>query len=552
VETFKTHQTRLAELAEDSTKNLPAMIYSAQNLNPISQRILQNISQMIMAESEEVADAQRKRILTDITMARYNWANVMNGVRAYLAFRGQSSLDEVKLYRGGFESTLEKLRGYGEELTLDQEDSLNQVSELSKQFFSNMDTMVGIHGSEKWRSDAYLIRTEVGPLLKGIKVNLDQLVNRQRQVIDEVSEEMIVELDSTGAFVKVLAGVGIIIGLLGAWFIANVITRRLRLSIDAMRDIARGEGDLTQRLDASGKDEITELATAFNEFVEKMQMLVGKVSGATSQLATAAEELANVTEATEESIRKQQSETDQVVTAVNEMVATTQEVAGNAGSAAQGAQDADGEANDGRQVVAETIATIKSLANDVEQAATVIDKLETDSENVGKVLDVIKGIAEQTNLLALNAAIEAARAGEQGRGFAVVADEVRSLASRTQQSTEEIYEIIQHVQGDAHQAVEVMHTGREQAQKCVDQAARAGESLSHITEAVTRISDMNTQIASAAEEQSAVAEEINRNIVNIAQAGEQSAAGAQHTAASSDSLKNLAMQLQSLVSQFKV
>ncbi len=229
-----------------------------------------------------------------------------------------------------------------------------------------------------------------------------------------------------------------------------------------------------------------------------------------------------------------------------------QEVARNASSASQAAQEADGEAGNGKQVVSASIDAINALAGEVEKAAEVIDKLETDSENISKVLDVIKGIAEQTNLLALNAAIEAARAGEQGRGFAVVADEVRTLASRTQQSTEEIHEIIERLQADAESAVQVMNTGRGQAQSSVEQAAHAGESLERIAKAVTTISDMNAQIASAAEEQTAVAEEINRNIVGITQAGQESAQGAQQTATSSEELAKLAARLQGLVSQFRV
>ncbi len=552
VEAFRQAQAKLVKFGEDQGKNLPAMGYAAQNLNPLSQRILQNLSQMIMSEGEEPATGVRKELLSHVHDLRYAWANVMNGVRAYLAFRAQPSLDEVKLYQDSSANLIEKLESYGPDLTLDQEDSLLKVKDLRAEFFANLEKLIEIHGGEKWRMDAYLVRSEIGPLFARIEEKLNTLVSRMQETIETTSADVLAESEKTQATVTVLTVVGVALSVLGAWLLGNLITRRLKLSAAAMNDIARGEGDLTRRLDDTGKDEMAELASSFNTFVAKMQELVGQVSGATSQLASAAEELSAITDQTSRGIQHQQSETDQVATAINEMTATVQEVARNASSASQAAQEADGEAGNGKQVVSASIDAINALAGEVEKAAEVIDKLETDSENISKVLDVIKGIAEQTNLLALNAAIEAARAGEQGRGFAVVADEVRTLASRTQQSTEEIHEIIERLQADAESAVQVMNTGRGQAQSSVEQAAHAGESLERIAKAVTTISDMNAQIASAAEEQTAVAEEINRNIVGITQAGQESAQGAQQTATSSEELAKLAARLQGLVSQFRV
>jgi methyl-accepting chemotaxis protein len=312
------------------------------------------------------------------------------------------------------------------------------------------------------------------------------------------------------------------------------------------------EGNLTVRADYHAKDELGHVASAFNRMGERFHGMVQQLSGATSQLAAAAEETSAVTEQTSSGIRQQQSETEQVATAMNEMTATVQEVAHSAASAAEAAHKADEEALSGKQVVTRTIDVIDALAGEVEKAAGVIQQLEQDSDKIGSVLDVIRGIAEQTNLLALNAAIEAARAGEQGRGFAVVADEVRTLASRTQQSTAEIQGMIEKLQTGAVNAVKVMDASRSQAQAGVEQVAQAGASLDSITRAVGTINDLNAQIASAAEQQSSVAEEINRNIVNISQVAEQTNQGAQQTAAASEELARLAEQLQGLVSQFRI
>jgi len=251
-------------------------------------------------------------------------------------------------------------------------------------------------------------------------------------------------------------------------------------------------------------------------------------------------------------VRTQRGEIDQVATAMNEMSATVQEVARNAEQAAHAAQNADQCAKSGALVATEAMGGIDALVSEVERSAGAIHELEAESENIGMVLDVIKGIAEQTNLLALNAAIEAARAGEQGRGFAVVADEVRTLASRTQKSTQEIHHMIERLQAGASNAVRVMEAARGKGKLGVEQVERAAESLAEIAGAVATINDMNTQIASAAEEQSAVAEEINRNVVNISHGSVQSARGTEQAALASGELARLATDLHQLVAQFKV
>lgn len=312
------------------------------------------------------------------------------------------------------------------------------------------------------------------------------------------------------------------------------------------------QGDLTTRLELQSRDEMGSIATSFNRMAERFASLVGQAMESARHVATSAEELSAVTEQTTQGVTEQQAETEQVATAIHEMSATIQEVARNAASAAEATRKAQQEADEGQQVVNTTIATIHRLADEIEQAVTVINELETSSGEIGGVLDVIQGIAEQTNLLALNAAIEAARAGEQGRGFAVVADEVRTLASRTQDSTQEIQAIISRLQEGAHKAVAVMEQTVEHTREGVESVGRAGKSLGGIIEAVNVINEMNTQIASAAEQQSSVSEEINQNVTNISQVSEQTAAGANQTASSSAELAQLAEQLNELIGQFKV
>lgn len=359
-------------------------------------------------------------------------------------------------------------------------------------------------------------------------------------------------MDDARMLTLLIGALALVIGTLIALAISRSIIRPLRETTDAMNDISHGEGDLTQRLTSNGKDEVAELALAFNRFAEKVQQMVIQVSGSTAQLASAAEQMAVITDETNQSVQDQHGQIEEVATAINEMAATAQEVANSAASAAGAANNADDEANLGRGVVQETIDTIDSLASDIGEAVGVINRLEENSDNIGGVLDVIRGIAEQTNLLALNAAIEAARAGEQGRGFAVVADEVRTLAHRTQESTQEIQSMIESLQQGARNAVEVMNKSNDRSQECVEKAASAGTSLTSITSSVNQINEMNLQIATAAEEQTSVAEEINRNVLQINALVEGTASGARQTSSASAELTSLASQLQSLVGQFKI
>ncbi|WP_411566874.1 methyl-accepting chemotaxis protein [Pseudomonas orientalis] len=386
--------------------------------------------------------------------------------------------------------------------------------------------------------------------LKIMSAQGDILLDRS----NKLTASQTVVRDSDAAQAKQLLLLATLLAMLFGLFAAWAITRQIIIPLNQTLQVAErvASGDLSHNLESARQDELGQLQRAMQSMTVGLRTLIGGISDGVTQIASAAEQLSAVTEQTSAGVNSQKIETDQVATAMNEMAATVQEVARNAEEASEAAVAADLQAREGDKVVGEAIAQIERLATEVGNSTIAMGDLKRESDKIGSVLDVIKSVAQQTNLLALNAAIEAARAGEAGRGFAVVADEVRSLAQRTQKSTEEIEELIVGLQNGTQQVATIMDNSRGLTDSSVELTRRAGSALESITRTVSTIQAMNSQIATAAEQQSAVAEEINRSVLNVRDVSEQTSSASEETAASSAELARLGIYLQTLVGRFRI
>ncbi|MCA1767506.1 MAG: methyl-accepting chemotaxis protein [Idiomarina sp.] len=386
--------------------------------------------------------------------------------------------------------------------------------------------------------------------LNKLMTESDDLQAAVRGIADDTRVSVTDAISTSSWLNGIITIVSVALAVLISWYTVRSISQPLS-RVNHMLNIM-ADGNLTERVDYNAQDEFGELASNTNKLTDNLRKLIEGIANRATQLATAAEQSSNVSDETTNAIDEQRNQIEQVATATQEMNSTASEMADGAEQALREIQHSDDEAKRVREISDKNRSTIEGLAREIQSASEVIDQLSENSKNIGGILDVIRGIADQTNLLALNAAIEAARAGEQGRGFAVVADEVRTLASRTQESTEEIQDMIESLQNDSQRAVTVMNKGREQAELSVQQSDEAAQALQSITESVHQASDSSNHIANAAKEQSSTAHDISERLESIVSIAEQTASGSKQTAQASNEVAKLADELQDSIKSFRV
>ncbi len=534
-------QAKLAELGEKeiSTINAELIALKEESLKGFIELAVSTV-QPILDNAREIGDAEARKQAADILRTmRYGEAN--DGYIFVYSYDGVNVVNGPK-------QTLE-----GKNLIdLKDPDGVPIIKELISAAKSG-----GGYVNYKWAKPSK--EMDVAKLSYADSIDEFKWMIGTGFYIDDIEDKLAVtqkkvnaDIQNTMLIIAALGALLLVVFVLIALWMSSKITRPLRDVAEALADISAGEGDLTRRLSVSTGDEVGLVATGFNNFADKIQHLVVDLKKSIQELSRSTEQMNQVVKKTNADVQRQRHETTQTAAAVHEMAATAQEVASNAGGAASAADQADHATSDGQKEVEATISALQQLYQDVNRSSEVISRLDDDADKIGSVVNVIKEIADQTNLLALNAAIEAARAGEYGRGFSVVADEVRTLANRTQESTQEIQMMIERLPTGAREAVSVMETSRSQGETTVERAAKASESLGVITASVSTINNMNMQIASAAEEQTAVADEISSSVQQIADIAEHSAKNADNLEATTNEMSRLEKRLQSLVGHFKV
>lgn len=547
---FSVQQENILSLSADDQKNFPAMAYAAKFTSPVSQEILQHLTQMLISETEEDTTSQRRKFLMLMGDLRYIWATILNEQRAFLAFRS----DVAKQNMSSMKDTIIKLEKdvakFSDQFNLEQEDSFEQVTVLSKKFFEFSDKVVALHGSEKWRSDIYIMETNLSPLLQSIEKNLQKLVEFDLALNETASDEIHSTLNTAFTFLLFLFIAGSSIGVV----VAIISSKTINSMIGNLRNnfFKLEAGDLTTRMDDSLKGEMGDIAVMFNTFSSAMHSRTKEIIRYVDILNHNAQELKRIANNTTDGVTVQHQDTDGIATAMNEVVATVSEIANSAARAADEAKAAQVASNEGTLLVKENIDAVNVLSNRIQTTSLTVNELEQQCLAIGNVLDIIGDIAEQTNLLALNAAIEAARAGEQGRGFAVVADEVRTLATRTQQSTEQIYGIIKKLQTGSKSSVESMSQAIKEVEINVEKSTKVGQALDKIQEAISSINEVNIQIAGATDQQTTVTEEINRSIVNISSVSSETLQGCVTSSAESEELYEIAEKLAVLHKNYQI
>ncbi len=545
-------EARIIDLAQNPLLNEPALAYASETINPRTITVLAALATMVESEKEEGADEGRVEWASHLHETRYNFQKMMTALRLYITNPSEATRENMMTSYEQVMKLFDRFENYSDLFTFEQEEGYGQIRQELASSREKLQRLIDINESPKRRADIYLLKQRIEPVLESINEDIDDLVEAETEAMKTVSDDLLASVDTGFKTQFGLASAGLVLGILIAIVISRMVTLPLNQTVAALEDVAEGEGDLTRRIEVRSRDEFGRLANAFNRFSEKLQRLMQEVSVSSRQLAESSGSMSRVVEDTQQHVTEQNREIEQVSESIDSMARGIEEVAGHTLEATELAQQTHEQATSGRGVVQRSVDTSQALSRDVEQAARVVNELESEVQSISGVLEVIRSIAEQTNLLALNAAIEAARAGEQGRGFAVVADEVRSLASRTQESTEEIQEKIERLTRGSRQAVEVMDDGRRKAGEGLEQVRQAGETLDRIAEAVDGMLGMNRQISEVTVQQQQEAGAVHQRVAAINQLSSQTASRSSDMAGMAHQVQELSQRLQQLVGQFKV
>lgn len=550
LESFKRQQQNIEDIAQ-TLQNTPAIEMLYQQAVPQASIMSKEVTRLIDIELGLDASSERKALLGMMADVRGSLGLSLANIRGYL-------LSGEAHYRYAYETLWHKnqrrfsdLKQQQTLLNDEQKKALLTFSKAMDVFSPLPEKMLDARSKDDWNVANYWLATKAAPLGFEIKVILDEMAINQKTLLETDARILLDTSDNAISVAWALLFVGIVAATSLSLIIIRSIIPPLNFISKGLVDIKRNN-DLTISLNNKGNDEISEMASALNNVFSTFKASLHEVSNASNQISVTAEETSIISTQIASSIENQAGQTELIATAINEMTATTKEVAQSISNTSNASDDAHVHVSTGTEIMEKTIYSINGLAEKIIDTSHTVNELEQKSREIANVLEVINSIADQTNLLALNAAIEAARAGEQGRGFSVVADEVRALAARTQESTGEISSIINKLQESAKVAVTSIVQSQEQVDDVVNQAQLSSEVLVTISEFITNINNMSSQIATASEQQGVVAEEININVVNIHDKTQENVDAVSESSKSGRELAELSMQMHTLVSRFKI
>jgi len=546
---FKILATQVEYLVENPVENFPALKIAESQLNPLSQSVLTPLNNALLSELDEDNNAQRKALLYELANLRYSWMNIITSNRSFLANPTMQTHEKIKSYIILFNKQLNAIQKRSKIFTFEQQEAVPNITRNTIAHFKYLKQISNLYTSKNWRKDQSLLKDEIKPLIDSISDKLNLIVSRQQDTSENLSRNLLTQISNSILITLSILAFAIFAGITIGWSNTKQIRTIVVEISNSLKHLSQGEFNFT--LNENRKGEVGRIALIINAFSKQLESMITELTQSVDNLQNTSVEMSSIVSETSDNILLQHRETEMVATAVEEMTATAQEVARSASTAATAARHASELTTSGALISTEAMGGISNLVSDLNNASEVVQTLRDESNNISIVLDVIRDISEQTNLLALNAAIEAARAGEQGRGFAVVADEVRTLASRTQESTDNIRNKIEELQHGASNAVSVMENAIAEANKNNDQVENVAESLGEIAGEIQSINSQLDQIAAASEQQSSTSEEISRNVVSISMLAEKTVQGTTQAKSTEDSLAMVIQSIKNVISKFK-